>query len=266
MSLGLALSWLASGAEGQVALGLSPMRLELKAEPGAQQAGALTLSNDSKEDVRFRTEILDFTLDKEATPQFEKDIPTESKFSCRQWLAFNPMEATVPPNGNLVVRYTVRVPQQVPARTYHCAAGFNSLPPIRKQQSAGIGVNAAVQMIAAFYFTVGNPAPQGELKQIAVQKINDPKTSGLRAVFSVENSGNTNLRGAGSVEVLNASGEAVETLQFPTAVILPQRTQLLPLVLTHKLSDADYIIRARVNIGTGEIQEATFGFRPPPGK
>ena len=64
-------------------------------------------------------------------------------------------------------------------------------------------MNTAVEMVSAFYLTVGNPAPEGELKEIAVQKVNDPKTSGLRALFTVENSGYTNLRGIGSVEVLD---------------------------------------------------------------
>ena len=127
-------------------------------------------------------------------------------------------------------------------------------------------MNIAVEMVSAFYLTVGNPAPEGELKEIAVQKVNDPKTSGLRALFTVENSGYTNLRGIGSVEVLDATGNALETRDFPTAVILPKRTQLLPLVLDHKLADGDYTIRVRVNVGTGEIQEATFGFRPPPAR
>jgi hypothetical protein len=265
-SIGLVLSLFTPGAAGQMGLGLSPMRLELEALPGTQRTGSLTLSNDSKEEVRFRAEILDFMIDKEAIPQFEKDIPAESQYSCRQWLTFNPMEATIPAMGNLVVRYTLQVPPGLSARTYHCAGGFTSLAPIRQQHRQGIGMNTAVQVVAAFYPTIGKPAPEGELKQIAMQTINDPKSSGLRALFTVENSGLTNLRGLGSVEVLDSAGKTVETLAFPTAVILPRRTQLVPLVLNHKLAGGDYTIRARVNLGTGEIQEATLGFRPPPAR
>ena len=136
-SLGLVLSVFAAGAAGQMGLGLSPMRLEFNVNPGAQQTGSLTLGNDSKEEIRFRTEILDFNIDKEAVPQFEKEIPGEAQYSCRKWLTFNPMEATIPAMGNILVRYTLQVPPEMPARTYHCAGGFTSLPPDPAAPAAG---------------------------------------------------------------------------------------------------------------------------------
>jgi hypothetical protein len=250
-------------ANAQVGLGLSPMRMELKLNPGATRAGSLTLANESKQEARFRTEILDLSLDQEAVPQFELDIPSESQYSCRQWFTVNPMEATVGPQSQLLARYTLRVPANVPVRTYHCAVGFTSLPPIRKPQEQGFGVNAAVRVIATFYVTIGDPQPDGVVKDIRIEKLPAPSTA-LRAIFGVENSGLTNLRGIGKVEVLDSTGKVIETAEFPTPVILPKRVQYLPLVLKSKFADGDYTIRARVNIGTGEVQEATLAFRPPP--
>jgi hypothetical protein len=48
----------------QVALGLSPMRLEMNMQPGMQHSGVLTLSSDSKDKVRVRAEALDFLIDR----------------------------------------------------------------------------------------------------------------------------------------------------------------------------------------------------------
>ena len=79
----------------------------------------------------------------------------------------------------------------------------------------------------------------------------------------VANEGFTNLRGIGKVDVLAEDGNIVETLDFPSQVILPQRNQRLPMVLRNKLADGRYTIRVRANIGTGEMQEATLGFRVP---
>jgi hypothetical protein len=263
-ALALSLALFSSVAGAQVGLGLSPMRVELKLAPGAQRSGSLNLANDTPAEARFRTEILDFLLDKEALPQFEPDIPSEAEYSCRRWLAFNPMEGTVPGSSEVLVRYTLRVPADALPRTYHCAVGFTSLPPVRRPQEQGMGMNAAVRVVNAFYITIGDSKPEGELKEIVVQKIADPSSSGLRAVFRVENSGLTNLRGDGKVDLLDAAGKVVETADFPTGIILPKRTQLLPLTLKRKLPEGGYTIRARVNLGTGELQEATLEFQAAP--
>lgn len=250
-------------ATAQAGLGLSPMRVEAKLTPGAQSSGALSLSNGAAERARFRTEILDFYLDDEAVPQFVADAPAEATFSCRQWIAVNPMEADVPANGTLQVRYTVRVPATLSAGTYHCAVGFTSLPPLRSRPERAIGVSAAVRVICALYFTIGDNRPDGELKELLVERMVIAAEPVLRAVAVVENAGVGNLRGSGTVELLDSSGSILETEDFPTCVILPRRRQRAPLVFKRALSNGRYSLRVRVNLGTGEIQEAIRAFTLP---
>lgn len=252
---------LAAPAFPQSGLALSPMRMEMNLVPGAQRNGTLTLSNDSREPARFRTEILDLSIDREATPQFEKDIPGESQFSCRQWVTVNPMEGELGATNQTLVRYTFHVPPQVPERVYHCALGFTSLPNPGKPQ--GLGIVALLRVVSTFYITIGKPLPSGTVKEIAIEKINPTGTSGYRAVVSVENSGLTNLRGDGTADVLNQAGQVVESSPFPSVIILPRRVQRLPVIITKKLPDGVYSYRVRVNLGTGEIQEATYRFQIP---
>jgi hypothetical protein len=250
-------------ARAQAGLALSPMRSELNLPPGSQRSGSLIVANESQEPGRFRAEILDLSIDSEAVPQFEKDIPSESGFSCRRWVTANPMEAEVPGGGKMVVRYTFRVPADAPDRTYHCALGFTGIPDPGKQQ-APMGIVALIRLTSTFYITVGHPAPAGEVSRIAIEKLrNAADTAGYRAVISVENSGLTNLRGAGKVEIADASEKVVQETEFPSVVILPSRTQRLPVVLSRKLTDGDYTLRTRVNLGNGEIQEAVLKFRLP---
>jgi hypothetical protein len=254
-------------AAAQFGLGLSPMRVEMNLAPGAQRNGTVALANDSNERGRYRAEILDLSIDTEAVPQFEKEIPSEAAFSCRNWIAINPMEGEIDAAGHAQVRYTFRVPAGVPARTYHCAVGFTSLPDARQPQSA-IGIVALLRLTCTFYITVGNPAPAGEVKQISIEALptpgpGAPETSGYRAVISVENAGLTNLRGAGKVDLLNESGSVIQAAQFPTVVILPSRTQRIPLILQPKMPEGTYTLRTTVNLGNNEIQEATYKFRVP---
>lgn len=249
---------------GQMGLGLNPMLLPLDMVPGQVRNNALTLGNSDKTPIRYRADLLDFYVDKEATPQFERDFPAESQFSCRQWLTLNPMEGELQPRGQLSVRYSVRVPEGVPARTYHCAVGFTSLlDPRNAQQTGPVGIQAAVRVVATFYVTVGKPAPDGEIRNITLEAISDDRAAGYRAVFVIENNGFTNLRGIGKVDVLSEDGKVLESLDFPSQVVLPRRSQRLPVLLRRKLPEGRYTIRARANIGTGEMQEATLGFHFP---
>ena len=248
----------------QMGLGLNPMLLPLDLSPGEARTSTLTLGNDDKTATRYHAELLDFSVDREATPQFERDFPGESQFSCKQWLTLNPMDGELQPRGHASVRYSVRVPAGVPARTYHCAVGFTSMPdPRNLQQSGQVGIQAAVRVVATFYVTVGKPTPAGQIQDITLEKIGGDQTAGYRALFVIANEGLTNLRGIGKVDVLAEDGKVLETLDFPSQVVLPQRNQRLPVVLRHKLTDGRYTIRVRANIGTGELQEATLGFRYP---
>ncbi len=260
--LALGLTAFPQTVHAQFGLALSPMRTELNLSAGAQRNGSLSLANEDQDTGRYRVEILDLSIDKEAVPQFEKEIPGEKEFSCKDWVTVNPMEGEVPGRGQTIVRYTFRVPPNSPTRTYHCALGFTSLADPKKQDSM-MGIVSLLRLASTFYITVGNPAPTGEVKKIAIEKLNAPDTSGYRAVISVENAGLTNLRGAGKIEVANDTGEVVQSSEFPTVVILPSRTQRLPLVLGKKLTDGNYTMRTRVNLGNGEIQEAVFRFRLP---
>jgi hypothetical protein len=251
--------------QAQTGFALTPMRLEVTAQPGTQRNGVLTIGNDEKAEARFRVEILDVSIDPEATPQFEKDIPAESQYSCRQWLTVNPMEAVMAPSSQMAVRYTFRVPQDAPPCTYHCALGFTSLPDAKPSaQNGPVGIVALVRMTTTLYITVGAPKPTGELKSIVVERIPGANNGGYRAIFNVENSGLTNLRGAGSVTIVDEAGKTVQTADFPTTVIYPKRTQRIPLVLDKNLPVGTYSIRVRVNIGTNEIEEGSLDFKLPP--
>jgi hypothetical protein len=261
--LALGLAVLAPPAHAQFGLALSPMRTELDLAAGTQRNGSLAIANSAAEAGRFRVEILDLAIDKEAVPQFEKSIPSEEGFSCRDWLTANPMEAGIAGSSQTIVRYSIRVPANAPVRTYHCALGFNSLPDVKAAGQPAMGIVAMLRLTSTFYVTVGRPSPAGEVKQISIEKINAPDISGYRAVISVENSGLTNLRGAGKVEVVNEAGEVVQSGEFPPVVILPSRTQRLPVVLNRKVTDGNYTLRTSVNLGNGEIQEATLRFLLP---
>jgi hypothetical protein len=235
------------------------MRVELRMAPGQQYSGSLKLSTESGEKVRVRAEILDFNIDDKATPQFERDLPQEAAYSCKKWLSLNPMEIELEKGGFLLVRYTLRLPADLPEGSYNCAAGFTTLP--TAEQVTGMGMRMAVRAVAAVYVVVGSPPIRGKLKEIKLEPLPAGKESepvGWQAVAILENSGLMYFRPTGKLEVLDAEGKAVETADFPSLPVLRQRDQRFLFPLKTHLEEGHYKLRTRVDIGTGEIQEGSL--------
>lgn len=247
---------LAAGtASAQVGLGLIPMREELALGPGAAHSGVLTLNNDSPARVRVVAELLDFFIDSTGTPQFGRQWTQEADYSCRSWLSVNPMEMELEGNSQIAVRYTVRTPPAAPARGYHCAVGFSTQP--TAGQARGTGLRTAVQIVAAIYVVVGKPAAQGSLKDLTLEYVADARQPGWRAVVVLANPGVTHYRPSGDLDVFDQSGKVVESVKFVPMPVLPGRDQrfLFPLKLAS--GPGKYTLRARVDLGDSEIQEAT---------
>lgn len=231
------------------------MRVELPMRPGTAASGALHLGNDANTKVRAAAELLDFFIDATGTPQFERNAPAESEYSCRRWLTINPMEMELVPNGNVLVRYTVRVPQNAPERSYQCAVGFTTQP--TAEQAGHLGLRTAVRVVAAFYVIVGQPNNDGQLTRVRLEYLPDPRQPGWRAVVSIQNRGLYYFRPTGKLEVLSQAGEVLQTADFIPMPVLPRRTQdyLFPLQLE---PGGRYTLRARVDLGAHEIQEGSI--------
>ena len=254
--------WLALGAIASVApaaaqygFALSPMRAEMNLTPGAQRNGTLTIANDAKATARFRTEILDISIDKEAVPQFEKDISSEASFSCKDWITVNPMEGEMPAAGQIAhpLHFFASRPTCRSAPIIALLAS-SSLPQCEEGAVADRhrGVAASDLHVLRHRW---QPSDSGRGQADCDREDHRTKSSGYRAIISVENSGLTNLRGAGKVDVLNEAGDVIQASDFPPVVILPSRTQRLPVVLNAQMPNGTYTVRARVDLGTNGFRK-----------
>ena len=255
IKLALALATFTACASAQLGLGLSPMREELSMEAGAAHSGVLALANDGGDKTRVMAELLDFYLDTTGTPQFAPSYKQESAFSCRNWLSANPMDMELNPKSQMLVRYTVRVPQGTAPRSYHCAIGFTTVPVAG--ESKAIGLRTAVQIVGALYVVVGKPASDGSLKDLKLEYSGSAQGPSWSAVVTINNSSLMHFRPVGDLDVLDEAGQLVESEKFVPLPILPQRDQNLILPLKLPNGPGKYTLRARVDLGGSEIQEAT---------
>jgi len=255
LSAGLLLV-LAQVLSAQVGLGLSPMRLEMKSTPGLQQSGVLTLSSDSSDTVRVRAEALDFWIDQDQTPQFEPSLPSETGFSCRDWVSVNPVETEVAHLKQVNIRYTVRVPAGVESpRGYHCAIGFTTLP--TDGQVGGNGINTAVRVVSAFYVVVGTPGIEGEFKELKLVHSTEGDKPHWVGEVVLQNHSLTHFRPVGELSVLDGAGKVLESVALTPLPALPKREQRYIVPFTTDLAPGTYTLRARVDFGTNVIEEGT---------
>ncbi len=239
-------------ANAQVGLAMSPLRLELKGEPGKPLSGSLALINSAPDVVRVKAQLLDFYVDDSATPQFgvfEKEAP----FSCRTWLTINPMDTELAAKGNQTVRYTLRVPQGLAPGSYYCSARCVTAASAEGLKSTGIKM--AVAVAPTFYVFIGDPKIEAD---VAGVKLIAPKGDfkDWRVAVQMENRGTMRARPVGTVEVLDQQSKVIESLALPTLPLLPKRVQTYPVILKTDLSKEPYTVRVRIDLGTGEIQEA----------
>jgi hypothetical protein len=240
----------------QIGLGLSPMRIDMKIEPGTEHSSVLAVSSDSKENLRVRAEPLDFLIDQNQTPQFEPRLASESEFSCRDWLSINPVETEIGPGKQLNVRYTLRVPADVKTpRGYHCGISFRTLP--TDTQAAGTGIKTAVQAVTALYLTVGSPAVEGGFKELRMV----PSTEGSGPHWIGEvvltNRSFTHFRPVGELSVLDDNGKVLESVPITPLPVLPRRDQRYTVAFTRDFDPGTYRLRARLDFGIGSIEEGT---------
>jgi hypothetical protein len=245
----------AGAAGAQVGLGLTPMREELPLAPGAQHSGVLTLSNDSPVKVRVVAQLLDFYIDAGATPQFVRQRAEERDYSCRQWLVVNPMEMEIGGKSQVTVRYTVRTPPDAAARSFHCAMGFTTQP--TAGETNGTALRTAVQIVCALYVVVGKPIAEGSVKDLKLESVAGAKEPAWRAVVVLTNPSQMHYRPSGDLDVLDEAGKVVETARFVSLPVLPKRDQNFVFPVKLAAGPGKYTLRARVDLGGSEIQEAT---------
>jgi hypothetical protein len=248
----------APNAHAQLGLGLAPMRVELRMAPGQEYSNTVKLSSQSGVSTRVRAEVLDFDIDEAATPQFERNLPKESATSCKNWLKLNPMEMEIDIDGYLNVRYTIHLPEGLAEGSYNCAAGFTTLP-AASQDKSGMGLSMAVRIVASFYVVVGKPEVSGKLEEIKLEPMAATKDheAGFQAVVVLNNPGRMYYRPTGKLDVLDAEGKTVESADFQSLPVLRERSQRFLFPIKMHLDPGQYKLRARVDIGTGELQEGT---------
>jgi P pilus assembly chaperone PapD len=205
-------------AQALFSVEVSPLRVELRLNPGATHTQAVTLKNDSKQPARVRARVDDWYLSKDGTPQFKSADPADP-YSAAAWLRLNPPEQLVASGATAVVRFTTTVPAGTKEGGYRCAVMFEFDPPDADPASRGRDVTFRGRVATLLYATVGNPKPAVELTDLQVRA---PRGQLPAIVATLTNSGRVHVRTSGSVIFSDAAGHVVRQAPLPNVPVLPQ--------------------------------------------
>jgi hypothetical protein len=235
----------------QMTLGISPLRVELKVAPGADTSQSVKLSNSGEVATQVRVSIADWTLSQAGDQTFVK--PGATSWGCASWIRVNPSEFSLPAGGNTLVRYTMRVPAEAREGGFHCAILFETLPPPREQLTQGTGVINLLRLVTTIYATIGNPPIVAKIERL---ELSAPKTGAKRGALEIvtefSNSGTTQYRVSGELQVLDADGRPVRKFEYKSFPVLPgvSRSSVFP--LEPPLPAGQYLLRAVIDTGAKE--------------
>ena len=217
-AIGLAAGAAPARAQALFSVEVSPLRVELKLNPGATHTQAVTLKNDSKQPARIRARVDDWYLSKDGTPQFKAADPAEP-YSAAAWLRLNPPEQVVAAGATAVVRFTTTVPAGTKEGGYRCAVMFEFDPPDANPAARGRDVMFRGRVATLLYATVGSPKPVVELTDLEIRA---PRGQAPSIVATLKNSGRVHVRTGGSVVFSDASGRTVRQGPLPNVPVLPE--------------------------------------------
>lgn len=262
LSLGLCLAAI-TPAQAVVDLLVTPPLLEFDVGE-RNKTQSLKVVNFGDQPVKVKVSVYNWTLD--ANNDIQIEAPTEQ--SLDQWLFINPLEFTIPAQGEQTVRFGVRPKVKPEVGEHRAMIYFNSEP--TEQQPGTLTIKGKLGVAAYGY--VGEANRVGQLHDIAIQQNSDTVT----AQFDIDSQGNSHIRLQGQYAVWPAAqfpgsettapipninnlearekppGPILEAGLLPTLPVLPNTRRQIPLQLK-TLPPGHYVLDVNGSLGDTPI-------------
>lgn len=220
--------------------------IKVDASPGEVLNSKFQMSlADGQSQTQFHLRTQDFYRSEDGRQSFYKPAGTLAH-SCANWVAINPVEATVLPGADLNARLTINVPADVKPGGYWCVLTVDEVPDPHRVTPKGVGMELFASISVGVFVNV-----------LPVQKsikIQDVRAEANRIVIKVENTGDAPFSAEGHVDFLKSGDEvATTTVNLPRTSLFcePVNTSLLAADLPDEkiLPAGHYRVRVILDIG-----------------
>lgn len=220
--------------------------IRISAKPGQVITTSYRLGLDEADPrTQFKVDVQDWWRSEDGRQSFYAAAGSISR-SCGQWVAANPMEATIGGGEVLQIRLTVSVPQSVQPGGYWCALSVDEMPDPLAVVPDGVGVRFLASVSTGIYVYI-DPVERGA-------DVLDIDVTGAQATARVENTGNTPTSVEGRFEFLRPGDtRPAAVVALPRNVLLtePVRTAAFSAELpdTAQLPSGRYVVRLILDVG-----------------
>jgi hypothetical protein len=247
--LGLAVL-LPHGAQAQSGVGMSPPRVELSAQPGAQLNQSVLIDNPSGlSALQVTASLSDVLLQPDGKMLYLP--PGSHPGSPVAWLEVNPLSLVLEPGAAQEVNYTINVPSDAEAGTYWTILFFESEAPDSGRPAEGIGIHTRVRVGHIIYVDVGQVDRTGEIEGFRYQAEGSEPASSIRIMF--RNTGNGLVRAAGHVELRAPAGNVLHSLEVSPTATFPGYASEIAALLPEPLESGEYLVLAVLDYGQASV-------------
>lgn len=239
---------LAVPAAAQTSVEVTPLRLELKALPGAATTQSITVSNTGKEAVRVRATISDWHLSHDGSPQFVE--APDRKFSASEWMRVAPPEIVVDAGKEATVRFTLTVPAGVSAAGYRTSVLFEFSPPGASPIPKPREVTFRSRIATLIYANVGEPPTAVELTDLRTRAQTAQPT---QIIAILKNTGQRTVRTRGTLTLYDKTNAVIGQTTVPDVPVLPEseREVAIPAFTADKPKPppGEYRVEIKIDVG-----------------
>ena len=246
-----ALAFLVAGtvspAFAQIAVEVSPLRVELVAGPGSTTTQAVTLTNGGKEPVRIRARLTDWELSRDGAPQFE-GAREGGSFSATNWVRIAPPEQVLDPGKEGTVRFSLAVPADAQPAGYRTGILFEFSPGAGDPAARAREVQFRSRVATLIYINIGQPPIAIELNDLRIR----PSAEQTHVVALLANTGKRNVRTKGTLTIFDSTGKEVAQTLVPDVPVLPESEREVAVVAfeaAKPLPSGEYRVEVKIDVG-----------------
>lgn len=255
----IAVALAVSAASAQSSVEVSPLRVELKANPGGTTTQAVTVSNTGDAAVRVRATISDWYLSRDGSPQFVE--ATDTRYSATAWVRLAPPEQVIDPGKTGTVRFTLSVPAEAAPAGYRSSILFEFAPASGEPAGRGRDVKVRSRIATLIYANVGEPPAAVELTDLRSRSVAGQPS---QIIAVLKNTGRRTVRTRGTLTLYDKTGAAVSQTVVPDVPILPESEREVAIAAIDPNKPApppgEYRVELKIDVGLPAliVGETTF--------
>ena len=229
-------------ASADMSMDVTPLRVQVRMDPGAEYTNAVQVTNSGEEPLRLRAYLEDWYLDEVGTPMFQPAGSTPHTAS--PWIDVAPSDLLLKSGETEFVRFTIRVPKGIDEGAFHTSLILENVP-LNRAEKGPNQVFIRGRVGCMLYVTVGDPEKSARIKSL----VSVERDGNRYLVMEVENTGQDFIRLAGAVDFLAGEREIGDRTLVPDVPVLPGTSRLVEFEVSPEQTAHSSLARVTIDLG-----------------